>query len=326
MTRTKVSKQMDELDSKLLDMLEQHGYQKTSVLARNLDSSEPTIRRRVNRMKNEGIIKIVAFTNPLLVKPTSLGEIGIKVQPKFIHEIARKLVDYPQIYFVAYSHGEFDIMTSARFDSTDRLASFANSELTKIRGITAIETMQLICLRKYHEFYWPPPPSLQSDSEWEHYRISISSRRNKLDNIDRAILDILMQDGLARPATITTRLGLAESTIRIRLKKMSSNEFFKISVVPNPLLLQSEVWSLVGITIRDRPAHKIIDNVLKNSVVYHASECLGRFNVLLSCRLRNMDLFNQFIREKLLAIDGITSVTPFLFDKPLKYHGITWSL
>ena len=137
--------------------------------------------------------------------------------------------------------------------------------------------------------------------------------------------EVLFGAGLIRPANLKSRLGIGESIIRKRLKDMLNREVFKIAVVPNPEILEYEVWATMGITIHHQFAHKVIDGIIKYPAVYLASLSLGRFNLVIAARFQNIDLLNQFIKTELPAIEGISSVEAFLHNKPLKYHNINWS-
>jgi len=135
-----------------------------------------------------------------------------------------------------------------------------------------------------------------------------------------------MEDGLTRPATIKSKLGMSESTIRKHMKKMLSNGLFRIVVVPNPEVLEDEVWATMGITIGNRPGHEILDDIVKHPEVYLASVSIGRFNLLIAARFHGIDFLHRFVTIELPAIGGVSYVETCLYNKPLKYHNIKWSI
>jgi len=107
---------------------------------------------------------------------------------------------------------------------------------------------------------------------------------------------------------------------------MSSNGLFRIVVLPNPQVLEHEVWATMGITINKRPAHQVLDAIVKHSEVYLASAAVGRFNLVIAARFHHIDFINQFVNIKLPAIDGVSYVETFVHNKPLKYHNINWPI
>lgn len=315
---------MDELDQKLLSELQSRGYQKTAALSSILGAGERTIRRRISVMRSNGTIKVVAVPNPMLFGHRAWAKIGIKVEPKSLCSVASELVQHPSPYFVAYSLGTFDIMIAAHFDNMDRLTYFVNSELTKLKGISSTETIILTCPRKYYNFSWPAPLFRKTQDGWEHYDGAVSHDQYQADELDRRIVGALMEDGLARPADLKSKLGVGESSLRKRIKNMLRAGVYHIEVVPNPEVLEYEVWATMGITINNQFAHKVIDAIIKNQAVYLAAVSIGRFNVMISARFHNMDLLRRFVDMELPQIEGLGSVETFLHSKPLKYHNITW--
>jgi DNA-binding Lrp family transcriptional regulator len=318
---------MDELDQKLLNELLSHGFQNSRTLASLLGLGERTIHRRISAMRREGIIKIIALPDFVSFGYKAWAKIGIKVKPQSLSYVAGELAKNPSIYFVAYAYGPFDIIIAVHFYNIDSLTCFINTELTKIKGILSTETMVLTNPRKYYNFSWPTPHFKKSQNGLGYYLDTGTNRNHyEIDRTDQKILSILMEDGLTRPAKIKSRLDMGEGTIRKRMKKMSSNGVFKIVVVPNPEVLEHEVWATMGITINNRLAHEVLDAIVKYPEVYLASVAIGRFNLVIAARFHHIDFINQFVNIKLPAIKGVSYVETFLHNKPLKYHNIHWPI
>jgi len=316
---------MDKLDLQILSKLQSEGFQKSTTLACILGVGERTIRRRMNIMITNKLIKVIAVPDPVLLGYRAWAKIGIKVVPEFLKNVARMLVTHPSIYFVAYALGRFDIMVAVHFDTVEKLTHFVNSELTRVKGILSTETMILSCPRKYYHFSWPAPIFEKSRNTWDPYHNATVGRSHyEADELDRGILYILMENGLTRPTNLKLRLGIGEGTIRKHMKNMLSNEVYKLVVVPNPEVLEYEIWATMGIVINQQSAHNIIDSIIKHPAVYLASVSLGRFNIIIAARFHNIDVLDQFVREQLTPMQGISAVETYLHNKPLKYHNITW--
>ena len=61
---------LDEIDSQIIAMLQEDGRRSFSDIAAAIDRTEVTVRRRVNRLKNEGYIK--RFT--VVLDPMKIGK------------------------------------------------------------------------------------------------------------------------------------------------------------------------------------------------------------------------------------------------------------
>jgi len=316
---------MEELSKRLLTVLLEKGFQKNTTLASMLGVSESTIRRHMSALRSSGTIKIIALRNPVLFGYKAWAKIGIVVKPNYLEQVASELVRCPLVYFVAYGLGTFDIMIAVHFKSIEGLTYFVNSRLTSIEGIQRTETMMLMQPRKYYDFSWPAPLFKKNRVTKEYYLDTTNSPdQYKVDEIDQRILGVLAEDGLGRPASLKSRLGIGESTIRKHIANMLKNEVFRIVVVPDPEVLEYEVWATMGIVINHQFAHKVIDAAVKDPAVYLASLSVGRFNSIIAARFHNVNMLNQFVKKKLPSIEGVVSVEVFLHNKPLKYHNIAW--
>ena len=314
---------MDKLDYKLIDQLQSQDFQKSTVLAQHLGVGARTVRRRLSAMKNKGIIKVIGVPNPMSYG--SWAKIGIKVEPGTLREVANKLIEHQSVYFVAYCLGTFNIMIGVLFETMDQLALFFNSELTRIKGIASAETMMLLCPRKYYNFSWPEPVwEDKGDGKGASHNSASYYNYNEIDDMDRRIMDYLMKDALTPVKVLKSRLGIGESTIRNRIKRLLKLDIFRIEAVPNPELLEYEVWATMGVTINHQFAHKVINSIIKNPAVYLASVSVGRFNIIIAARFQNLNLLNDFVGTELAEIEGISAIETFLLTKPLKYHTIKW--
>ncbi len=315
---------MDGLDRKLLNELVSNGYRKTKVLASALNLGERTVRRRISMMTQNGIIKVIAVPNPILFGYAAWAKIGIRIKAGLLNEVARQLVLHPSVYFVAVTMGSFDILIAAHFYAIEELRNFVNLELTKIKGIESTETMMLLGPRKYYNFYWSEPDP-KNHRKLKLLSDGISQKvPYQVDETDRRILEILMQDGLARPTEIKAHVDLMEAAIRKRLKNMASNEVFKIQVIPNIDVLDYEAWATMGININYQFDHNSLHSLVRNQAVYLIATSLGRFNLIVAARFLNMESLTKFVKTELQKISGVTYVEVFLHNQPLKYHNISW--
>jgi len=148
---------IDEVDRQILLHLQRDGRLTNSEIGRRLGLAEGTIRRRIDRMLADGIVHIAAVANPFKIGLPIVVLIGIDVDPPRLEEAARRLVEMPQVRYVGYSTGTYDIIVEALFPSNQALLHFLTNELAKIRGIRKTETsLQLDVLKRSYEWEIPP--------------------------------------------------------------------------------------------------------------------------------------------------------------------------
>ena len=316
---------IDELDRRLLNELEKGWSQRAATLAHRLNVGERTIRRRIGNMLRDDIIKVVALPNYPLLGYGAWAKIGVKVEGGHLSSVIRWLVEHPRIYSVACALGRFEILIAVDFKTTDGLMYFLNSELTEVKGIRSTEAMILAYPIKYYNFSWSAPRFKKDKDRGEYYvDASSATRVCELDDVDSKILNILQEDGLARPQDLKSKLGIGESTIRKRVSNMLNNGAFKTTIVHNPEVLEYEVWVTIGITVNDQFSLITMNTLTEHPAVYLASYSIGRFNLIIAARFHSIDLLDRFVNMELPNMAVVGSVETFISVMPLKYHNINW--
>jgi Lrp/AsnC family transcriptional regulator for asnA, asnC and gidA len=150
---------LDELDREILRMLHDDGRLPYSVIARQLNSNEATIRKRVQRLINERILEIIGVANPYLLGLETHVMIGIEVELRQLDAVAECLSNFPELNFVAVSSGEFDIVVVGVFASELDFYEFLTHKLAQVDGIRATRTSHLLRLMRRTFNYQIPDKS-----------------------------------------------------------------------------------------------------------------------------------------------------------------------
>lgn len=137
----KAIQSLDELDLMLIKELEVDGRQTNTDLARKIGTSKATARRKLRRLLDEGIIRVVAVANPPALGYKTVATMGINVRPGEVDSVADKLASYKNVHFVIISTGRYDIIAWVMFQDPEDLSNFLRKELGKIPGLTSVETM-----------------------------------------------------------------------------------------------------------------------------------------------------------------------------------------
>lgn len=130
---------VDEIDMKILQMLEENGRKSFVDIAKKLRLSESTIRKRVLALQKRGVIK--RFT--IQVDPTKLGIntvaiVGVDVDPTKLLEAAQKLCEIEEVKYVATSTGDHMIMTEIWTRDGRELTRLISERIGRIEGVKKI--------------------------------------------------------------------------------------------------------------------------------------------------------------------------------------------
>lgn len=109
--------------------------------------SEAAVRQRVQRLLENGVMQIVAVTNPLQLGFARQAMIGIKAQGA-MEPIANALASMPEIDYVIVTAGSFDIIVEVVCESDDHLLDLLSNRIRSIEGVTSTETFVYLKLHK----------------------------------------------------------------------------------------------------------------------------------------------------------------------------------
>jgi Lrp/AsnC family transcriptional regulator for asnA, asnC and gidA len=130
---------LDEIDTKILELLEEDARRSFTEMAEKLKVSESSIRKRVSALQKEGVIK--KFT--IKVDHAKLGLntvaiVGIDVDSDKMLEIAQELCDFKEVKCVATSSGDHMIMLEVWAKNGKELNKLIAEEIGRIEGVRQI--------------------------------------------------------------------------------------------------------------------------------------------------------------------------------------------
>ena len=145
---------LDELDHQMIAALINDGRQSNREIARQLGVSDGTIRARLRRMEEAGLLRIVAMVDPVALGTVgAIAFIGIKVEGPVVNAVAAKVAEMPEVMHCAVTVGRQDIFVVAACDSRAELVDLAAQRLRSMEGIRSTETLEAIEVVK-HEYHW----------------------------------------------------------------------------------------------------------------------------------------------------------------------------
>ena len=140
---------LDEIDRRVIKILQVDGRTPNTDIARELHVSETTIRKRISLLVSRGLINIVAVPTPRAVGMNLSAIIGISVTLPDLHDISQKLKQQPEVRYVGVSTGRYDIIVEAFFCDQHHFLDFISSTLGQMQGITALETSVILEVVKF---------------------------------------------------------------------------------------------------------------------------------------------------------------------------------
>lgn len=140
---------LDDLDWGIIRILQGNGRTTNTEMARSLDVTEATIRNRVSRLLDEGLIEIVAVPTPQAVGLTLSAIIGVSVRLGDIDAVTEQLAARSEVRYVGLSTGRYDIILEAFFQDQEHLLEFVTHTIGAIEGVLDAETSIILRVAKF---------------------------------------------------------------------------------------------------------------------------------------------------------------------------------
>lgn len=138
---------LDDTSKRLIELLQADGRAPYATLAQEVGLSEAAVRHRVLKMLDEGVMQIVAVTDPLKLGFAREAMIGITTTAD-AREVAAAVAAIEEIDYVMITSGRFDIMAELVAESDDELLEIVSGRVRALPGIGTIETMVYLRLVK----------------------------------------------------------------------------------------------------------------------------------------------------------------------------------
>lgn len=137
-------KPLDQTEKPLIRLLQDDGRMPTAEIARRLGISEPTVRKKLGQLIQEGRVKVRATADPANLGYEASAFIGVDVERNAIIRVATVLEQYPFVDGVAVTSGPYDLIIKACFETLDDLYNFLLIELAAVEGIKDTNSFMIL--------------------------------------------------------------------------------------------------------------------------------------------------------------------------------------
>jgi Lrp/AsnC family transcriptional regulator, regulator for asnA, asnC and gidA len=147
---------IDELDRKIVALLQQKGRMSNVDIAREVHVTEATIRKRLERLLSEDVIRIVAIPNHDQVGFPIETIISLQVELLQLEVVSKAIGEMEPVRWVKLTTGEYDVIFDAVFRADEELLRFLTDQVATIPGV--IKTATSHVLRQVRSIYeWVLP-------------------------------------------------------------------------------------------------------------------------------------------------------------------------
>ena len=146
--------------------------------------------------------------------------------------------------------------------------------------------------------------------------------KRRIDDLDRRILEHFSRDARMSNREIAQALGLAEGTVRGRIKRLQETGTVKIMAVTrftDPDHSEAPVMAYLGVRVDLHRIAATARAIAALSFVRFAATMLGRYDILAITIVRDGADLVQLVNDEIMPLAGVRHVETTLAVKNLKY-------
>jgi Lrp/AsnC family transcriptional regulator for asnA, asnC and gidA len=146
-------------------------------------------------------------------------------------------------------------------------------------------------------------------------------RANDLDDADKAIIELLQEDGRMPYTRLAAAVGLSEAAVRQRVQHLIVNNVVQIVAVTDPLRLGFTRQAMVGVRT-DGDIRAVADTLATIDEIDYVVFTSGSFDLLFEIVCEDDDHLLTCLNDKVRSIPGVRSTETFTY---LRLHKQTYA-
>ncbi len=145
-----------------------------------------------------------------------------------------------------------------------------------------------------------------------------------LDDVSKAIVEQLQQDGRRSYAAIGKVVGLSEAAVRQRVQRLVEGGTMQIVAVTDPMQLGFARQAMIGVTVIG-PLDPVADALATLDEVDYVVVTAGRYDLLAEVVCESDDHLLELISAKIRTLPGVATTETFMYLR-LQKQSYSWGV
>jgi Lrp/AsnC family transcriptional regulator, regulator for asnA, asnC and gidA len=146
----------------------------------------------------------------------------------------------------------------------------------------------------------------------------------QLDDVSKAIIEQLQQDGRRSYAAIGKVVGLSEAAVRQRVQRLIEGGVMQVVAVTDPLELGFARQAMVGIRVTG-PLDPVADKIAELEEVDYVVVTAGSYDLLVEVVCESDEHLLEVISDRIRAIEGVAATETFMYLR-LRKQTYSWGV
>ena len=131
---------MDIVDLKILELLKEDSRMSFNDISQNVGKTEATVRRRVKKLTEEGVIKKFTIEYNVDNKPRTRATVKVEPDFKDIKRILKELLVIEEITDIWRLSGDCGLFMKVEIENLEKFNPLIEEKISQIEGVKIVET------------------------------------------------------------------------------------------------------------------------------------------------------------------------------------------
>ncbi|GAA2632123.1 Lrp/AsnC family transcriptional regulator [Streptomyces axinellae] len=145
--KTNGSSPLDAVSLAIIEQLQEDGRRPYAAIGKAVGLSEAAVRQRVQKLQEQGVMQIVAVTDPLTTGLLRQAMLGVRVEGD-VEPVADALAEIDEVDYVVIAAGSYDLLVEIVCQDDEHLLELINKRVRSLPGVRSTESFVYLKLRK----------------------------------------------------------------------------------------------------------------------------------------------------------------------------------
>jgi Lrp/AsnC family transcriptional regulator for asnA, asnC and gidA len=140
----------------------------------------------------------------------------------------------------------------------------------------------------------------------------------ELDDTDNAIIELLRADGRLPYRAIAREVGVTESTVRARVRRLEESDTMRVVAVTDIEAAGFTMLLAIGVQVENRSPEQVARDMATIPEVFSVNVVVGAHDVEILVVAEDQAALTQLVTGRLAEVTGVRRLTPALAVDVLK--------
>lgn len=304
---------LDPVDLDIVAALHIAPRASTTVLGEVLGISSSTANRRIARLQNDRLVRVVGRFAWELITSSNPYELWITSEPGRSNDVVDQLQQIPDLQMLAQTNGSHDIYANLYPLQGSYAEELLVERIPSIPGIRSLDSRLILETRKLGQ-QWRFPrladdqvAALEQQAEVD--RLPPLESLDELTDLEFQTLGLLGRDGRTSAAEVGRQLGVSSSTAARAIRMLFQTGAVTCRVETQSEIIGYPLWAFIALELEPSAIEGALETLSHHEAIRLLCTVTGDAPVTLSASFTGPASLASFLRTDLGNLPGIKSLS-----------------